>query len=98
MVFTVALMFGSPESTFQLQLLVINLCKPSSTRASFHVDKFPLTSFICSCGREKMAGFTLTNCLVEKLACYLFNKKPCQGKLGIFLRPHEQIKLENLSM
>ena len=34
----------------------------------FHFDRFSLTNFICSCGRGKLASFSLTSLLVEKLA------------------------------
>ena len=39
-----------------------------------HEQVFTMTSFICSCGREKMARFSLTSLPVEKLA------DSCQGK------------------
>ena len=40
-----------------------------------HTSRVSLTGFICSCGREKMASFSMTTRIVGKLACQLFNKE-----------------------
>ena len=75
---------ASSPSAGEHSLLVCTQAKVSSTRAGFHLEKFSLTSFICSCGREKkLANSSLASLLVEKLACYNRLEKCCDTSKNV---------------
>ena len=68
----------SMSDKFKEKLIYIrsHIWNVKCTRASFHLDKFSSTRFLfaASCGREKMASFSLATCFVEKLTCQLLKK------------------------
>ena len=49
--------------------------KTSFTWTCFHLGEFSLTSFICSCGRERSWHSFSGKSLLVELACQLFNKE-----------------------
>ena len=62
--------------------------------SKFSPYKFSLTSFICSCGREKKwQVFPWQVSLLKSCHANLSIRIFVKEKRGIFLRPHEQIKL-----